>query len=43
MKVHRTLRKMVVSNAWSEWIDSGTQEARDFEFYVFFHDFWKNA
>jgi hypothetical protein len=43
MKVHRTLGQMVVSNAWFEWADSGTQEARDFETYVLSHDFWKNA
>jgi hypothetical protein len=43
VKVHRTLRQMVVSNAWFEWIDSRTQEARDFETYVLSHDFWKNA
>lgn len=43
VKVHRTLGKMVMSNAWSEWTDSGTQEVHDFEFYVLCHDFWKNA
>ncbi len=42
-KVHRTLQQMVVSNAWYEWTNSGTQEARDFETYVISHDFWKNA
>ncbi len=43
VKVHRTLGQMVVSNAWFEWTNSGTQEAHDFETYVFSHDFWKNA
>jgi hypothetical protein len=43
VKVHRTLRQMVVSNAWSKSTNSRTQEARDFETYVFSHDFWKNA
>jgi len=43
VKVHKTLGQMVVSNAWFEWTNSRTQEARDFETYVFSHDFWKNA
>ncbi len=41
-KVHRTLRQMVVSNAWFEWTDLGTQEARDVDTYVLSHDF-RNA
>ncbi len=43
VKVRRTLGQMVVSNAWSEWTNLGTQQARHFETYVFSHDFWKNA
>jgi hypothetical protein len=43
VKVLRTLRQTVVSNAWFEWTDLRTQEVCDFETYVFSHDFWKNA
>jgi hypothetical protein len=43
VKVHRTLRQMVISNAWFKWTNLGTQEACDFETYVLSHDFWKNA
>jgi hypothetical protein len=43
VKVHKSLKQMVDSNAWYEWNNSRTQEIHIFETFFFFHDFWKNA
>ncbi len=42
VKVHKSSKQMVVSNAWFKWNDFGTQKAHIFKNYVLFHDFWKN-
>ncbi len=43
VKVHKSLKQMVDSNAWYEWNNSRTQEIHIFETFIIFHDFWNNA
>lgn len=43
VKVYKSLKQMVDSNAWYEWNNSRTQEIHIFETFVTFHDLWKNA
>jgi hypothetical protein len=43
VKVHKSLKQMVDSNAWYEWNNYKTQEIHIFETSVIVHDFWKNA
>jgi len=43
VKVHKTSKQMVVSNAWFKWNDFGTQKFHIFKNYVLSHDFWKNV
>jgi hypothetical protein len=43
MKVHKSSKQMVVSNAWFKRNDFRIQKAHIFKNYVFSHDFWKNA
>jgi hypothetical protein len=43
VKVHKSLKQMVNSNAWYEWNNFRTHEIHIYENFVIFHDFWKNA
>jgi hypothetical protein len=43
VKVDKTSKQMVVSNAWFKWNDFGTQKFHIFKNYVLSHDFWKNV
>jgi len=43
VKVYKTSKQMVVSNAWFKWNDFGTQKFHIFKNYVLSYDFWKNV